>query len=99
AAARAYLDRLPAVPTIVTPGNHDVPVYRVAERVLHPYDLYHEFISKDLDYVLRRDDVVIVSLNSTKPLRAITNGRIDEWQLEFCAMALRTVPHGVPRIV
>src|SRR5712691_10224238 len=58
AAAREYLDRLPAVPTIVTPGNHDVPVYRVAERVLAPYELYNEFISKELDYVLRRDDVV-----------------------------------------
>jgi 3',5'-cyclic AMP phosphodiesterase CpdA len=99
AAAREYLDRLPAVPTIVTPGNHDVPVYRVAERVLAPYQLYNEFISKELDYVLRRDDVVIVSLNSTKPLRAITNGRIDAWQLDFAASALSVVPAGVPRIV
>src|SRR3954468_14645175 len=57
AEARSFLDSLPAVPTIVTPGNHDVPVYRALERVLQPYDLYKEFISKDLDYVLRRDDV------------------------------------------
>lgn len=99
AEARDYLKRLPAVPTIVTPGNHDVPVYRVLERALEPYALYNEFITKDLDYTVRRDDVVIVSLNSTKPLRAITNGRIDEWQLEYAAKQLRDVPPGVPRIV
>src|SRR5689334_179320 len=37
AAARAFLDRLPRVPLVVTPGNHDVPLYRVAERLLDPY--------------------------------------------------------------
>src|SRR5690606_40715703 len=31
--AREFLDRLPAVPLVVTPGNHDVPLYRVMERL------------------------------------------------------------------
>ena len=31
-AARAYLKRLPGVPTVLTPGNHDVPLYRILER-------------------------------------------------------------------
>ena len=30
--AREYIDRLPDVPRVVVPGNHDVPLYRVAER-------------------------------------------------------------------
>ena len=79
--ARAFLDRLPDVPTVVTPGNHDVPLYRVLERVFRPYDLYREFITESLDAVVRHEQTVIVSLNSTSPLRAITNGRIDDWQL------------------
>ena len=33
-AARDFLGRLPRVPHIVVPGNHDVPLYRVAERLL-----------------------------------------------------------------
>lgn len=99
AAAREFLDRLPAVPVIVTPGNHDVPLYRVAERILRPYALYNEYISPDLNSVLRREDVVIVSLNTTSPMRAIVNGRIDDWQLDFVADAFRDVPVGVPRIV
>ena len=98
-AARAFLDRLPKAPLVVTPGNHDVPLYRVVERLFAPYDLYRAHISQQLDSVLRREDAVIVSLNTTRPLRAIVNGRIDDWQLDFAAEAFGQAPAGVPRIV
>ena len=76
AAARAWLDRLPKVPIIVVPGNHDIPLYRVYERLFTPYALYERYISKELNSVLVRDDAVFVALNTTAPLRAITRGRI-----------------------
>lgn len=97
--ARAYLDRLPDVPIVVTPGNHDIPLYRVFERIFSPYQLYREYISPGLDTVLRREDAVIVALNSTAPLRAIVNGRIHRDQLEFCRRAFRDAPEGAARIV
>jgi len=97
--ARRYLDRLPPVPLVVVPGNHDVPLYRVFERIFSPLDLYREYISQELDTVLRREDAVIVGLNSTSPYRAITNGRIDSKQLDFCEAALRDAPPGAARIV
>jgi 3',5'-cyclic AMP phosphodiesterase CpdA len=99
AAAREFLDRLPRLPLVVVPGNHDVPLYRVFERIFSPYDLYREYISPDLDTVHRLDNAVIVALNSTAPLRHITNGRISRRQLEFCAEVFRDVPPGVARIV
>ena len=99
AAARGFLDRLPRVPTVVVPGNHDVPLYRVFERIFNPYDLYREYIAQELDSVHRHDDAVIVALNSTSPLRAITNGRIEDWQLDFCARAFEEAPAHRTRIV
>ena len=99
AAARAFLDQLPQVPTILTPGNHDVPLYRVFERIFNPYGLYKEYISKDLDMVLHSEHAVIVSLNSTKPLQAIVNGRIARWQLKFAADAFRDASPEALRIV
>jgi 3',5'-cyclic AMP phosphodiesterase CpdA len=99
AQARAFLDRLPDLPLVVVPGNHDVPLYRVFERVFSPYALYREFISDELDTVYRLDNAVIVALNSTAPLRAITNGRLSSRQLEFCARVFADVPDGVSRIV
>jgi 3',5'-cyclic AMP phosphodiesterase CpdA len=97
--ARDFLAQLPRVPCVVIPGNHDVPLYRVLERVFRPYALYQEHIEKRLDYVLEHEKAVIVALNSTKPLRAITNGRLSEWQLDFCSEAFSKVPKGIARIV
>lgn len=99
AAARAYLDRLPRVPTVVVPGNHDIPLYRVFERLFHPYALYRKYISNELDAVLRRDDAVIVALNTTSPLLAVTDGRINRRQLDFCAQAFAGAPGTAVRIV
>ena len=97
--SRAFLDQLPRLPIVVTPGNHDVPLYRVFERVFKPYALYNEYISEDLNTVLRHEEAVIVVLNSTSPLRAIVNGRIRRWQLDFVARAFEDAPEGVARIV
>jgi predicted MPP superfamily phosphohydrolase len=63
--ARAFLERLPAVPRVVVPGNHDVPLYRVFERLFRPYANYRQYISDELETVLARDDAVIVALNTT----------------------------------
>lgn len=85
--ARGFLDRLPAVPLVVTPGNHDIPLYRVRERLKNPYQNYRRYISEELDSVTRVPGLAIVSLNSTAPYRAITNGRIHAWQGDFARRA------------
>lgn len=97
--AKAFLAQLPKLPTVVVPGNHDVPLYRVAERVMKPYALYKEYISNDLDTVHHTDNAVIVALNSTAPLRATVNGRIRQWQLDFVGQAFEGVPAAVAKIV
>ena len=97
--ARAYLDRFPAVPLVVTPGNHDVPLYRVKERLLEPYRHYRRYISEELDTVTRVDGAVIVALNSTAPRMAITNGRVHARQLQFAAEAFEGTPPEMLRMV
>ncbi len=99
AEARAFLDRLPDVPKVVVPGNHDVPLFRVRERLLDPYGLYREFISDQLDNVVKLDGAVVVALNSSSPRRAIVNGRIDVKQLKYCEQVFRDAPDDAVRIV
>lgn len=84
-AARAFLDALPNIPTVVVPGNHDVPLYRVFERLFAPLRNYRRFVSARLDSVTRVPGATIVALDSTAPHRAIVNGRIRGSQLEFAA--------------
>lgn len=98
-AARDYLDRLPRVPLIVTPGNHDVPLYRIAERIVDPYRYYQKYISEDLDTITTIPGAVIVSVNSAAPRRAITNGRIHRWQLEFAREAFARAEDDAVRIL
>jgi 3',5'-cyclic AMP phosphodiesterase CpdA len=99
-AARAYLDRmLPMIPRVIVPGNHDIPLYRIFERLFQPYKLYRRYISEQCNTVLYHNNVVIVGLDSTNPYRALTNGRIHRRQLAFCAEAFTTAPAEAARIV
>lgn len=98
-AARAWMDTLPPVPTVVTPGNHDVPLYRVFERLRTPYENYQRFISKALDTVTRVPGATVVSLNSAAPHRAIVNGRIRAEQLHFAREAFAASPASDLRVV
>jgi 3',5'-cyclic AMP phosphodiesterase CpdA len=84
---------------VLVPGNHDVPLYRVLERLVTPYALYREYLTDALDAVVHRPDAVIVALNSTAPRRAISNGRIRRPQLALCAKTFASAPSGAARIV
>jgi len=98
-AARDYLHTLPPVPLVVTPGNHDVPLYRIWERAFSPLRNYKEHISQELDTVTNVGGATVVSLNSTAPLRAIVNGRIGDRQLRFAARAFAAASEGDLRVV
>ena len=43
--ARTFLRQLQDVPVVVTPGNHDIPLYRVLERIFAPFRNYRAFSS------------------------------------------------------
>jgi 3',5'-cyclic AMP phosphodiesterase CpdA len=96
--ARAYLDRFADIPTVVTPGNHDVPLYRVFERLMDPYRNYRRHIEDRLDYVLDLPGARVVSLNSAAPRARIVNGIIRKRQLEFASRAFGEAGPGQIRI-
>ena len=98
--AAEFLKTLPRVPTVVTPGNHDVPMYRVLERFFDPYRYYQQYILKELDTVTEVPGAVIVAINSTAPRQKLTNGRIHRWQIDFAREAFaRTGPETLRILV
>ena len=97
--ARAFLDQLPDVPRLVIPGNHDVPLYRIMERMKDPHGLYRKYISDDLNPVLKINGAFLVGLDSTAPRQAISNGRIFKRQLEHCVQAFQSAPQDAIKIV
>jgi len=97
--AKEYLQSLPELPLVVTPGNHDVPLYRVWERISAPLRNYRRFISSELDTVTSVEGATVVSLDSTAPRKAIVNGSIQDRQLLFAAAAFQNGPEADLRVV
>lgn len=97
--AKEFLDRLPDAPRVVVPGNHDVPLYRVVERLNSPLQFYREIIEDRLNYVVELEGITIVALDSTAPRSSISNGRIRVEQLDFCTQVFNDVPEETVKIV
>lgn len=88
AAARRFLDRLPA-PAVVVPGNHDVPLFDVGRRFLSPLGRYRRHITGELAPVYRDDELVVLGLNSARS-NVWKGGRVSAAQVAvlrsaFCA--------------
>jgi len=93
--AKALLDRLP-VPTLVVPGNHDIP-YTLPARLTRPWAPFVSVFGTT-DPVLRTANSVVCGLNSARPWRH-QGGRLDAGRLGAAATTLRDAPVEALRIV
>ncbi|TMV82862.1 metallophosphoesterase, partial [Thioclava sp. BHET1] len=66
AQARAFLDRI-AQPTLIVPGNHDVPLHNPFARLLRPFAEYRRAIGRNLNPIFRDEALLVVGLNSVNP--------------------------------
>lgn len=84
--AKQFLDKLhPKFAKIVVPGNHDIPLYRIFERLLNPFGLFRSILEMDPgDRVYEFERMKIVALNTTAPYRKISYGRLTKRQLDLC---------------
>jgi 3',5'-cyclic AMP phosphodiesterase CpdA len=87
ARARAFLEALP-FPQLVVPGNHDVPLYNLAARLLSPLGGYRRFITDDLRPVFVDPLLTVVGLDTTKP-STLKAGRIPRHELTRVCERLR----------
>nr|WP_255719403.1 metallophosphoesterase family protein [Pelomonas sp. P8] len=97
AAARAFFDRL-AVPRLLLPGNHDIPLFDVLSRVLRPYGRYLEAFGPALEGEFEREDLLVVTLKTTRRYRH-TQGEISASQIERAAARMAQARPGQLRLV
>ena len=98
-AAWKLLEELPQVPIVVTPGNHDVPLYRFWERLLVPYRSWNRTIPHELDSVTVVPGATVVALNSASPWSAIVGGRLTQAQLRFARQSFDNESTGGIRVL
>lgn len=97
AAARAFLDRI-AAPILAVPGNHDLPLYDVARRVLRPLRRFRRYVSSERLPLFADAEIAVLGINTARAA-AVANGRISREQLAEIGDFFAAVKPGLLRIV
>jgi len=96
--AREFLEALP-FRIFAVPGNHDVPFYNVAARLVDPFRRYRRYIHEDLEPIHCEQDIAIVGLNSARSLVLGGRGRLNEPQVAAAVSRLRSVAASTMKVV
>lgn len=97
--AREFIDSLAPHPVITLPGNHDIPVYRIFERLVAPYRNYRRIIADALNSILDVPGARFVALNTLSPWLRVVNGRLSRRQRAWAADAFRAAPADALRVL
>lgn len=84
-----FLDAL-NLPYIVVPGNHDIPLLNIWNRLTRPFGAYHAFFGNS-DSVIESEHFFVVGLNSIRR-RHHTRGAISEQQISQTQQQLAAAP-------
>ncbi len=97
-AARSFIDQLQPPALIAIPGNHDIPLFNLAARVLAPYANYAQAFGENLEPVFEAPDLLVIGVNTTRPRRH-TDGELSPEQIEGVGQRLRRAVASQLRIV
>lgn len=97
--ARAFVERLErTAPTIAVPGNHDVPLWRVWERLLAPYGVWRRHFDRDLEPVYRDPALLVIGINTSQAF-AFKGGRVRAGRVRRVVELLREATPEQFRII
>ncbi|MEO6564447.1 MAG: metallophosphoesterase [Casimicrobiaceae bacterium] len=96
-AARRFVDRL-AAPTVVIPGNHDIPLFNFVARLARPYGGFCAAFGDELEPVHRSHQLLVICLNTTRWYRH-KDGEVSADQVERVSAELARASPTQLRIV
>ena len=95
-ACKLFLESL-KVPYFVVPGNHDIPLYQVWNRVFRPFTMYQLFFGS-LEQTLLTKHFYLIGMNSIRR-RYHTRGAISLEQIENVNEILESAPTDKLKII
>ncbi|SAL22985.1 metallophosphoesterase [Caballeronia peredens] len=98
AAARAFVDSLGAVPALVLPGNHDIPLFDPFSRLFRPYANHQRAFGADLEPSFEAPGLLVLGVNTTRPYRH-KDGEVSMQQIRRVAARLETAGAAQLRVV
>lgn len=97
-AARTFVDSLGIGTLLAIPGNHDIPLYNVAARVLRPYANHRRAFGNELEPMLDTGDLLVLCVNTTRWYRH-EDGEVSAAQVLRVARRLEAARPGQLRVV
>ncbi len=97
-AAREFVDRLGIAHRVVIPGNHDIPLFNLLQRMLAPYANHVRAFGAELEPVYESHALLVVGVNTTRARRH-KNGEVSPEQVERVAQRLRRAQGAQLRVV
>ena len=95
--ARGFIDSL-GVPWLAIPGNHDIPLFDLATRLLRPYARHRAAFGDELEPVHSSRELLVVCVNTTRAYRH-KNGEVSARQIERVGQRLSAAGREQLRIV
>lgn len=95
--ARAFTDRL-GLPMLAIAGNHDIPLFNMFARLLHPYARHCEAFGDELEPMHSSPDLLVLCVNTTRWYRH-KNGEVSPEQIERVAERLASAGPAQLRVV
>lgn len=96
-AARTFIDGL-GLPLLAVPGNHDIPLFNVAARLLWPYAGYRRAFGAELEPAHASEQLLVLGVNTTRRWRH-KHGELSARQIERVAARLQAADAGQLRVV
>lgn len=98
-AAAEFLARIPQ-PKIMVPGNHDMPLWNVVERLLRPDAKFNRFIAPlgAPDDYYEDHEIAVLGINTSRRLTG-KNGRVSEEQMAHIRRTLSDAPTSAVKIL
>lgn len=87
-AAVDFLERMPVPHLLVTPGNHDLPLFNILGRVFSPYGNFQRSFGRNLEPVFESQELLVVGVNTTRPSRH-KHGEVSPRQIETVSRRLQ----------
>jgi 3',5'-cyclic AMP phosphodiesterase CpdA len=96
-AAGDYLAKM-KVPTLVVPGNHDIPLFDIFRRFLFPLKRYKKFITDNMYPLYTDEKIAVMGINSARSL-TWKNGRISIEQIEEMKNKLCEIDNSIFKVL
>jgi 3',5'-cyclic AMP phosphodiesterase CpdA len=96
--ARAFCDSLGIAQMVALPGNHDIPLFNLFARLVHPYAAYKKAFGQVLELGLMTPALCLVTVNTTRWWRH-KNGEVSAAQIDRVCQQLSCATPQQLRVV